>query len=286
MTGMISLDEKIALNGRIALVTGSGKKSGIGYAIARKMASQGAHVIIADYGNAGDFKADVDTGTFQEMAAIADELASEFGVETLAVNVDVTDTQKVEQMVKDVQKKFGYIDILCNNAGATFGVPNGVHTYDEDAWIKTVDVNLHGVFRVSKAVVPLMAQKGGSIINTASRAGKVPPLFNGAYAVSKAGVIMLTKVMAKELAGMKIRVNAICPGQIMTDLERWRFGLEAQFFNTTVEEQERKMCDTIPLGRIGIPDEVADMAVFLASGASAYVTGQAINICGGQLMEL
>ncbi len=286
MTGIISLDEKIALNGRVALVTGSGKKSGIGYAIARKMASQGAHVIIADYGNAGDFKADVDTGTFEEMATIVDELASEFGVETLAVNVDVTDTQTVELMVKDIQKKFGHIDILCNNAGATFGVPNGVHTYDEDAWIKTVDVNLHGVFRVSKAVVPLMAQKGGSIINTASRAGKVPPLFNGAYAVSKAGVIMLTKVMAKELAGMHIRVNAICPGQIQTDLERWRFGLEAQFFNTTMEEQERKMCETIPLGRIGTPDEVADMAVFLASGASSYVTGQAINICGGQLMEL
>jgi NAD(P)-dependent dehydrogenase (short-subunit alcohol dehydrogenase family) len=104
--------------------------------------------------------------------------------------------------------------------------------------------------------------------------------------VSKAGVIMLTKVMAKELAGLKIRVNAICPGQIMTDLERWRFGLEAQFLNTTVEEQERKMCETIPMGRIGTPEEVADMALFLASDDSSYVTGQALNICGGQLMEL
>ncbi|MCG8564346.1 MAG: SDR family oxidoreductase, partial [Desulfobacterales bacterium] len=122
--------------------------------------------------------------------------------------------------------------------------------------------------------------------NTASRAGKVPPLFNGAYAVAKAGVIMLTKVMARELSGMKIRVNAICPGQIMTDLEKWRFGLEAQFFNTTVEEQEDKMCQTIPLGRIGTTHEVADMVAFLATDASSYVTGQALNICGGQLMEL
>ncbi len=286
MAGSITLDETSALTGRIALITGSGKKTGIGYAIAKKMAARGAHIIIADYGNATDFAADVGTGTNEEMTAIAAELASQFGVQTLAVNVDVTDTTTVEQMVQDIQEKFGGVDILCNNAGATFGVPNGVHTYDEAAWLKTVDVNLHGVFRVSKAVVPLMAQKGGTIINTASRAGKVPPLFNGAYAVSKAGVIMLTKVMAKELAGMHIRVNAICPGQIMTDLERWRFGLEAQFFNTTMEEQERKMCGTIPLGRIGTPDEVADMAVFLASDASSYVTGQAINICGGQLMEL
>ncbi|MBA3011020.1 MAG: SDR family oxidoreductase [Proteobacteria bacterium] len=274
------------LANKTALITGSGKKSGIGYAIARKFASLGANVIIADFGNAQGFGADVGTGSTAEMDTIAAELAQEFKVKTLAVNLDVTDTKTVETMKDIVQAKFKTIDILCNNAGATFGVPNGVNTYDEAAWIKTVDVNLHGVFRVSKALIPLMTQNGGSIINTASRAGKVPPLFNGAYAVAKAGVIMLTKVMAKELSGFKIRVNAICPGQIMTDLERWRFGLEAQFLNTTVEIQEQKMCETIPLGRIGTPAEVADMAAFLASDASSYVTGQALNICGGQLMEL
>lgn len=274
------------LANKTALITGSGKKSGIGYAIAKKFASLGANVVIADFGNAQGFGADVGTGSTEEMDTIAAQLAGEFKVKTLAVNLDVTDTQTVETMKAIVQEKFKTLDILCNNAGATFGVPNGVNTYDEAAWIKTVDVNLHGVFRVSKALIPLMTQNGGSIINTASRAGKVPPLFNGAYAVAKAGVIMLTKVMAKELSGFKIRVNAICPGQIMTDLERWRFGLEAQFLNTTIEIQEQKMCETIPLGRIGTPAEVADMAVFLASDASSYVTGQALNICGGQLMEL
>ena len=275
-----------SLTDKIALITGAGKKSGIGYAIGKKFASLGAHVIIADFGTAKDFGADVGTGTTGEMADIARELSEEFGVKTLAVNLDVTDTKVVNEMAESVREGFGRVDILCNNAGATFGVPNGVHTYDEDAWVRTVDVNLHGVFRVSKAIVPLMQEKGGVIINTASRAGKVPPLFNGAYAVSKAGVIMLTKVMAKELSGLKIRVNAICPGQIMTDLEKWRFGLEAQFLNSTVEEQEAKMCQTIPLGRIGTPAEVADMAAFLASDESSYVTGQALNICGGQLMEL
>ncbi len=274
------------MKNKTALITGSGKKSGIGYAMARKFAGLGANIVIADFGNAHGFQADVGTGAMEEMEMIARELKEEYQVKTMAVAVDVTDTGTVMKMADRVKEVFAAIDVLCNNAGATFGVPNGVHTYDEDAWIKTVDVNLHGVFRVSKAIVPLMQAKGGCIINTASRAGKVPPLFNGAYAVSKAGVIMMTKVMARELAGLKIRVNAICPGQIMTDLERWRFGLEAQWFNTSVQEQERKMCETIPLGRIGSPEEVAEMAAFLATDASSYVTGQAFNVCGGQLMEL
>ena len=274
------------LKGKIALVTGSGKKTGIGYAISKKLASEGCHIIIADYGSEKGLDADVKTGSMNEMMLIGEELQKAYGVKTLVVNVDVTRMETIRNMVSVIQEKFDRVDILCNNAGATFGVPNGIHTYDETAWMKTIDVNLHGVFRVSKAIVPMMQKNGGNIINIASRAGKVPALFNGAYAVSKAGVIMLTKVMAKELAGLNIRVNAICPGQIMTDLEKWRFGLEAQFFNTTVEVQEQKMCETIPMGRIGLPQEVADMALFLASDVSSYVTGQALNICGGQLMEL
>ncbi|MCD4741019.1 MAG: SDR family oxidoreductase [Desulfobacteraceae bacterium] len=274
------------LKGKTALITGSGKKTGIGYAIAKKFSSHGCNIIIADYGSKESLEADVKTGSMDEMEGIANELHKNFDVKTLAVNLDVTDTDIITKMMSEVQKKFTNIDILVNNAGATFGVPNGVHTYDENNWMKTIDVNLHGVFRMSKAIIPMMQDKGGNIINIASRAGKVPGLFNGAYSVAKAGVIMLTKVMAKEIAGLNIRVNAICPGQIMTDLEKWRFGLEAQFFNTTVEEQEQKMCETIPLGRIGSPDEVADMALYLASDSSSYVTGQALNICGGQLMEL
>ncbi len=104
-------------------------------------------------------------------------------------------------MVETIKGSFDHVDILCNNAGASFGVPNTVLSYDEAAWIKTIDVNLFSVFRISRAVIPLMAGKPAAIINTASRAGKVPPIFNSAYAVAKAGVIMLTKTMAKELGG-------------------------------------------------------------------------------------
>jgi NAD(P)-dependent dehydrogenase (short-subunit alcohol dehydrogenase family) len=220
------------------------------------------------------------------MAEIAQEIAQTHGVDTLAVNLDVTHTESIAAMVETIGSRFDKIHILVNNAGASFGVPNAVHTYDETAWMKTIDVNLHGVFRVSRALLPMMILDGGTIINTASRAGKVPALFNGAYAVAKAGVIMLTKVMALELAGNGVRVNAVCPGQIATDLEKWRFGLEAQFFGSTIEEREKEMCTTIPLGRIGSPDEVGDLVAFLASDRASYMTGQAINITGGQLMEL
>ena len=274
------------LAGKTALITGAGKRTGIGYAIARKLAECKTNVVIADLGMTDNKDSDVKTGTQSEMLDIAEELKRECGVETLSVAVDVSSTDSVQSMANTVKEKFNAVDILCNNAGASFGVPNAIHTYDETAWVRTIDVNLHGVFRVSKEIIPMMTETGGSIINTASRAGKVPPLFNGAYAAAKAGVIMMTKAMAMELAGNKIRVNAICPGQIMTDLEKWRFGLEAQFFGTTVEEQEEAMCKTIPLGRIGTTEEVANLVAFLASEASSYCTGQAINITGGQLMEL
>ncbi|MDP2863058.1 MAG: SDR family NAD(P)-dependent oxidoreductase [Desulfobacterales bacterium] len=274
------------LKGKTALVTGAGKRTGIGYAIAKKLAESGCNVIIADLGKPASPGDPVKTGTPEEMAEIVKSLKEEFAVSAMSVNLDVTDKESILNMVSSVKECFSNIDILCNNAGASFGVPNAVHTYDEDAWMKTIDVNLHSVFRVTRAVLPMMFGRQASIINTSSRAAKVPPIFNGAYAVAKAGVIMLTKVMAKELAGAGIRINAICPGQIMTDLEKWRFGLEAQFFASTIEEREKEMCKTIPLGRIGSPEEVGNLVAFLASSASSYITGQAINITGGQLMEL
>jgi len=274
------------LEGKTALITGSGKRTGIGYAMVEKLASCGANVVVADLGEKDSRNGAVSTGTWHEMEDISRDLEERFGIAALPLDLDVTDRGSIEAMIERVSDTFGAVHILCNNAGASFGVPNAVNSYDEDAWMKTIDVNLHGVFRVSRAVIPMMVGTGGSIINTASRAGKKPPLFNGAYAVAKAGVIMLTKVMATELAGAGIRVNAICPGQIMTDLERWRFGLEAEVYGTSVEEREKEMCATIPLGRIGEPAEVANLVAWLASSESSYVTGQAINITGGQLMEL
>jgi len=274
------------LKGKTAIVTGAGKKSGIGYSIAERLASCGCHVVIADLGRAPSPEEPLKTATREEMAVITDELAKTYGVRTLAAAVDVTNGADIEAMASTVRDAFDRVDILCNNAGASFGVPNTVLGYDEAAWIRTIDVNLFSVFRVSRAVIPMMMGSPAAIINTASRAGKVPPVFNSAYAVAKAGVIMLTKTMARELGGCGIRVNAICPGQIGTDLEKWRFGLEASFFGTTVEEREQEMCKTIPMGYIGRPADVAGLVAFLASDGSRYMTGQAINVDGGQCMEL
>ncbi len=272
------------LSGKTALITGSGKKSGIGYAIAEKLASCGANIIIADLGLLAKTQGEVKTGTENEMTDIASELKGRFSIDTLPVDVDVTNGETIKAMAEAVKIRFGKVDVLVNNAGASFGVPNSFLYYDESAWMKTIDVNLHGAFRVSRAIIPMMPP-GSSIINMASRAGKVPPIFNGAYAVAKSGLIMQTKIMAKELAP-NIRVNAIAPGQIGTDLEHWRFELEAKFFGSTVEERRQEMIKTIPMARIGEPSDVANLAAFLASSESSYMTGQAINITGGQLIEL
>jgi NAD(P)-dependent dehydrogenase (short-subunit alcohol dehydrogenase family) len=274
------------LGGKTALITGAGKRNGIGYAVARKLAASGVGIAIADLGHNGSGKNSVITGTSSEMKKMAVELADEFAVRALRIELDVTKRSSINKMVDVIKAEFSTLDILCNNAGTVFGVPSAVHTYRDDDWLKTIDVNLHGVFRVSKAIVPLMMENGGSIINMASRAAKVPPLFNGAYAVAKAGVIMLTKVMAKELAGTGIRVNALCPGVIQTDFTKWRFELEARILNSSVEAREAEMLKTIPMGRLGDAEEVANLTAFLASSQSSYITGQAINVTGGQLMEL
>ncbi|MBW6486402.1 MAG: SDR family oxidoreductase [Syntrophobacterales bacterium] len=274
------------LKGKTAVVTGSGKTSGIGFGIATALASSGCNIVIADLGRPVAAELAIKTATSEEMKDIAAELADTFQVKTLAVAVDVTDTSSIAQMAGEIKEAFPHVDILCNNAGAVFGVPNTVLSYGEADWIKTIDVNLFSVFRVSRAVLPLMTGRPGVIVNTASRAGKVPPLFNSAYAIAKAGVIMLTKTMAKELGGAGIRVNAICPGQIKTDLEKWRFGVEAAFLNSTLEEREQEMCKTIPLGYIGLPTDAGSLVAFLASDESRYITGQALNLDGGQCMEL
>jgi len=274
------------LEGKTALITGAGLEDGIGYAAARRLAKEGAHVILTDLGREPESESGIKQGTTEGSIELANRLVKEYGIKAIAVDVDVTDNKSITAMIERVKKDFDSVDILFNNAGIAAGVPSAIHTYDEAAWMKTIDVNLHGTFRVTRAVLPLMFGKPGAIINNASKAGKSPLALNGAYAVSKAAVIMLTKVMAKELGGVGIRVNAICPGLIMTGFQKWRFDLEAKVYETTPEERQKEKCKEVPMGYLGTPDQVADLVAYLASDESSYITGQAVNVCGGQLLEL
>jgi len=220
-----------------------------------------------------------------ELEANAASLGESRDVDTLAVAIDVTDQGSVESGIAAVIERFGRLDIVINNAGSVFGAPSPLHEYDEAEWSRTLDINLNGTFRVSKAAVAVMGA-GGSIVNIASRAGKVPAPSNGAYSVSKAAIMMLTRVMAVELGSRGIRVNAICPGLIDTDLQRLNVALKAHVAGVDEVEAERNMLSAVPIGRMGTIDEVGDLCAFLASARSSYLTGQSINVTGGMLTEL
>ena len=276
------------LSGKTALVTGASKPTGIGYAIALALAREGADVIVSDLGHKLEgFEGYCRFAAMDEVESLSQKI-KDMGRRSLVAQVDVTSQESIAAMAEKVKAEFGGLDILCNNAGAAPG-PNLIEFQDPKAWHATLDTNLHGTFFVTRALVGLMKNRPGTgavIINTASRAGKVPTGGQAAYCVAKAGVIMLTKVMALEFAPYKIRVNAVCPGQIETDMREWGYKLEAFVKAKPVEQVVKDTADSIPLKRIGKPSEVAEMVVFLASDKSSYMTGQAINVTGGQLMEL
>ena len=160
------------LGGKTAVVTGSGKRTGIGYAIAEKMAFCGANVVIADLGIPAQPGVAVKMGGREEMESIAADLAEKYRVETLTIDLDVTNSDSIKRMAETVKVKFGSVDALFNNAGATFGSPSPAHLYDEGAWLRTVDVNLHGTFRVSKALLPMMFGRAAAMVKSPPGRGR------------------------------------------------------------------------------------------------------------------
>jgi len=246
------------LKGEVAIVTGGG--AGIGRAIALAMAQEGADVAIWDVNE-----------TLAEEAAAA---VRKSGRKSLAMKVDVSQSTEVNAGVQKVVKEWGRIDILVNNAGICEVTP--VDQIEEKAWDRMFAVNVKGVFLCSQAVMKfMMKQKSGKIINLGSLAGKVGGIAAGAhYAATKAAVLCFTKSLAKFLGPHGVRVNAMAPGVIETDMTRMITGGDW-----------RNFLATIPLGRIGDVKEVAKVAVFLASDDSSYLTGETIDINGGQLMD-
>ncbi len=274
------------LEGKVALVTGAGSREGIGFAIAKALAQDGAKVAVADLCGGLESPGYYRLPTWEDLQAAAGEL-KRLGKDAMPVRVDVTQWESVREAARAVTESWGRIDILVNNAGGAPG-PAPLHVMEEEAWRKTLAINLHGLYLMSKAVVPhLLAQgPGGCILNMSSKAGKVPRAFAGAYCVAKAAVIMFTRVQALELAPNGIRVNAVCPAQIETPLERWSWELEARILGKELEQVRGEKIAQIPLGRTGRPEDVAELVRFLVSDHSSYMTGQAINVTGGQAMQL
>ena len=262
------------LRDRVAVVTGGGR--GIGKAICKAFAEEGADVVIAS---------DVEA----EVKSVAEEV-EKAGQQALAVVADVTNPDDINRMVEKVVERFGHVDILVNNAGVV-GKRFFIHQSDDDIWRKTIEVNLFGTYNCTKAFLPFMIEKSkGCIINMASISGKQPSPTNSAYCASKHAVIGLTRTLAAELGmlgQMNITANAICPGVVNTDMLTGKGMILDEVATLLGKTRNAVLEETIkPMSiqrRVFDPEEIADMAVYLASDSARGITGQAINVCGGSV---
>ena len=261
------------IQGKLAVVTGSGLSSGIGFGIALKLAESGMNIILADLNSQ---KEHLEQNVY--------ELTSKYGVDASYVELDLSSEESILAAVRAIESRTDNLRALVNNAGINTGAAK-IGDYDPESWKKVININLIGQFLFTRALLPLF-KPGSAIVNVASRAGKRPLPTCSAYSVSKAGLIMFTRCLAVEYGSVGIRANALCPGQILTDMNRRRYAREAAAEHCSPEDTMRRAIATVPLGRIGLPADVGSVAAFLISDASSYMTGQALNVTGGQITEL
>ena len=256
---------------QVAIVTGGGQ--GLGQAISQRLAEMGAHVVVVDC-NA------------PAAVATAQAVETTTGVKVLGVYADVTSEADVAAMVAQTLATFGRIDLLVANAGIV--IAGEVANLNGDAFRRVLDVNLTGYFLCAKHVVPTMkAQRRGVIIQINSISGKRGSFGNGAYCASKAAGLGLTQSLALELAEYGVRVNAICPGHLL-DSPLWVDSLYRQYaarFQISEAEVRQRYIDAVPVRRACAYDDVCNVVRFLASEQASYMTGQAINVNGGQEMR-
>ena len=265
------------LQDRIAIVTGAAQ--GLGEAIAQRLAREGAHVVVAD----------LNLEAAQQVAEAirgSPECNSGGSPGAIAVQADVTDEAQVEALVQRAVDEFGRLDIMVANAGIV--AAGDVTEFPADKWRKVIEVNLIGYFLCAKHAARVMKQQcSGVIIQINSKSGKKGSYRNSAYAASKFGGIGLTQSIALELAEYKVRVNAVCPGNLL-DSPLWVDSLYDQYAERLdmPKQAVRAMYEAkIPLGRGVTYDDVTNLVVFLASDASSHMTGQAINVTGGEEMR-
>ena len=256
------------LDDRVALVTGGSR--GLGEGIARHLAADGAVVVVADVMDATD---------------VANSLPpSPSGRKSTALHLDVTDTTEVDRVIEEIGRGFGSLDILANNAGVSQPIAHVVDTAD-DVIDRVFAVNVRGVIACTRAASRIMKeQQRGRIINTASQVGKTAWPDWGVYSASKAAVIGITQVTAVELAPWNIQVNAICPGTMLTNMTRT--GMSGYLKDDmTLEQMIADKEETIPMKRLGTPDDVGNLVAFLASYECSFTTGAAINLTGGEMVS-
>ncbi|MGA2468309.1 MAG: 3-oxoacyl-ACP reductase family protein [Thermodesulfobacteriota bacterium] len=247
------------LKDRVAIVTGGAR--GIGKAIVRTFVREGAKVAL------------VDIEEIKKLETLKKE-SEKMGGEAIAISCDITKSSDVNEMVGKVQRAFGRIDILVNNAGI---IRRGtIETVTEEDWDRVIEVNLKGTFNCCKAVVDIMKKQSyGKMVNVSSIAGKMGDITSApGYGPSKAGVDALTKTLARQLAPYGINVNAVSPHAIETEMSaQWS------------EERRKEIIASIPLGRLGKPEDVAEAVLFLASDDASFITGEILDVNGGALMD-
>jgi NAD(P)-dependent dehydrogenase (short-subunit alcohol dehydrogenase family) len=276
------------LDGKIAMITGAGGEHGLGRAIAQRFADEGADLILVDVAPTGLRVGATPASGWRGIDAVAEEVRKR-GRRALTALADVRSVSQVAAVVARAVAEFGRIDVLVNNAGAPGSLDRAVVVdLSEDAWDTVLDTNLKGTFLCSQAVARTMLERGvrGRIISMSSQWGKKGGARRAAYCASKFGIIGFTQSLAQELAPAGITVNAICPSAVETE-RLDHLGLQR---DGTVDLQQREqrikeIGATTPVGRVARPEDVAEVATFLAGDAADYITGQSINVTGGGVMH-
>ncbi len=271
------------LRGKVAIVTGSGRPKGLGEAMARRLAAEGCKVVLTDIGAARGKEIPADAiGSSSELESIVADIRSQGG-DALGVICDVLEESQVQALVEKTVAHFGRLDIMVNNAGIGYLMKPIIEMQQSD-WDTVLGVNLRGVFfGIKHAAIQMIRQgDGGRIINIGSQASKSGFPFAAPYVSSKHGVVGLTRTAAIELGSKGITVNTICPNHVTTGLGAW----QNQFFSAaTGRSEEQYLADMrarIPMGRPGLQEDIAKACAFLASSEANYITGEAMNVSGGE----